>query len=894
MNVKHPIAWNLSLYNADETTLHSHLLHTQVKAALNDVNDIHITAKTKESRSFQRLPVKKRPYLEMMNEFECSNDDMGSCDPPPTKLRRLVASCWNDTPDFHQYDTITEYNECYSPNWKEITKRPPSSGPYVYNETYLEDHAHDAASSQMAVDMDDPIHCDENDQICNDENTYASKTKMPTESRVPAVHSSPLNSETQPVELSFESDEEMEKKPAAILHYTRDAHRTNHHEYVEDEESIALAPLGPSRRTTAAHDALFSMSPKPGSFDDPKLLDLGLSIQASTTMVKPTMEHLSVPLTKLSRKDNSSRLGHDSMSYSTDETEQVQRPLPYMNATMLPKQAPSVLSDTDDEEELLLMTNTWTSPASTTMTVGPHTSSSAYLHGIALPSVTPSPNVLQQQQNSLTEPKHATPISAVHKLHRPLNAIDHVIRPTPRKPPPPSIKTEDMIENDFLNQVGNLLSPQGRVTNKPPVLSHHNDDRYNAFQPVTKRNNYHELHNIISGLVHEDGTSQSAANLSPPIVTTPNRHIPKVPYKSPFKPIPFKEFDNLSHHQIYMDHKGASNNGQVLRPIPRLSPMPTKWKTFQVARDSIHHDAVMTTPKPPPDVNHSAEPMEWEHPLRQDTTAMIMNGFAPTPPRYDIHFTMNGPSKIGPPVPSEVVVVPTTYMTTTKSHSKSDTSPVKSTPPKSTVYHLSSPNLASTSCILTPKVTTPIRHIYASRVNASTVMPTKKPHLTMAPYVIQNSPTTRFAPVKVNMNHTSRTTTPYVPPAPIEGNATFGWDGMMHTMNSNNNYNVKLPSSQRHFASAFAPGQRGYYQHPPSFDTPKDEYSSPHHRTTTSGTAGAPLLGATGTNHDFREPNSNINCMSSCSSSSLSNSTLFGGNSSSKNKRPIDYEQHEV
>ena len=155
-------------------------------------------------------------------------------------------------------------------------------------------------------------------------------------------------------------------------------------------------------------------------------------------------------------------------------------------------------------------------------------------------------------------------------------------------------------------------------------------------------------------------------------------------------------------------------------------------------------------------------------------------------------------------------------------------------------------------------------------------------------------------------DRTIRATTPYVPPAPIENNATMGWDGFMTS--TINTHNTKVPSLPRHFASAFAPGQRGFHHHPHSLYAPKDEYSSPHHRTTaptttnittTSNVAGGYASGDMATTYTFRETNNNHNCMSSCSSSSssLSNDTLFVGahnNFNNNHKRPMDYEQHEV
>ena len=271
------------------------------------------------------------------------------------------------------------------------------------------------------------MHEDESNRIYTSNATTAS-----TEARIPEADSSPSYSgkQQQPVELSFESDEDMDKKPAALLHYCKDVPATSN-EHIDDEESIVLAPLGPSRRTTAARDALFSMSPKPMSMNGTKFHGSSFTIQASTSMVKPSLEQLSIPLTKVFWKDNAYRLGHDSMSYCTDETEQIHRPLPYMSAAMLP---------------------------------------------------------------------------------------NNVIRPTP-------------------------------------------------------------LHDIISDLVHAEGISHTSPNLPLPIVITPIRCTPKVPYKSPFKPIPFKEFDSWSHHNMYSDHNGVSTNGRVLRPIPHFSPMPAHLNT---------------------------------------------------------------------------------------------------------------------------------------------------------------------------------------------------------------------------------------------------------------------------------------------------------------------------
>jgi hypothetical protein len=71
--------------------------------------------------SSRRKPLKKRPVREATHPKNRSGE---SNIPPPPPLRRMVASCWN----YH----VSEGK----PNWLEITKLPPSSGPYIYDERY--------------------------------------------------------------------------------------------------------------------------------------------------------------------------------------------------------------------------------------------------------------------------------------------------------------------------------------------------------------------------------------------------------------------------------------------------------------------------------------------------------------------------------------------------------------------------------------------------------------------------------------------------------------------------------------------------------------------------------------------------------------------------------------
>jgi hypothetical protein len=404
------------------------------------------------------------------------------------------------------------------------------------------------------------------------------------------------------------------------------------------------------------------------------------------------------------------------------------------------------------------------------------------------------------------------------------------------------------------------------------------------------------LHNIITDMIHNGNDSHTTPDLLPPIVSTPIRRTPKIPYKSPFKPINDKEYDQ----RIYLDRKGASTNGRVLRPIPRFSPSPAKIITSYEQCDYPDHSAMVTTPTPP-NVNYHLDPMEWEHPLHQAATTMTTTGFAPPSPRYDIHFSLSGPSKIGPPVPSEVVVVPTTYMTTTNCNSKSESKSIKSAPPKATatVHRLPSPKVAPSYSAASPEATKPIHQIYAAHVNTTAVIPSKERPVNHVPGAVGSNPTTPVATTaKVKMNRTKyrAMTTPYVPPAPIDSDANFfGWDDChgIEYMNRRSSNNVTLPPLQRNVSPAFAPGQQGYYH---AIDAPKDVYSSPHHHrmttTTSDTTMGGQHVAETGrmSTTDFRAGNNN-NCMSSCSSSSLSNSTMFGGH---RQRSTTRYEQYEA
>lgn len=71
----------------------------------------------------KRLPLKKR-----LKQRDVENDDDDSIvPPPPAKLRRLVASCWFGRGEHHGAG---------NPDWREITKHEPSSGPFYYDEFY--------------------------------------------------------------------------------------------------------------------------------------------------------------------------------------------------------------------------------------------------------------------------------------------------------------------------------------------------------------------------------------------------------------------------------------------------------------------------------------------------------------------------------------------------------------------------------------------------------------------------------------------------------------------------------------------------------------------------------------------------------------------------------------
>lgn len=80
---------------------------TQVTA----IDDTKLAVRPNKKRAPKNLPFKKRHKRKM--------------DPPPTKLRRAVASYWK----------ADDKNNC---NWLEITKLLPSSGPYDYTERYQE------------------------------------------------------------------------------------------------------------------------------------------------------------------------------------------------------------------------------------------------------------------------------------------------------------------------------------------------------------------------------------------------------------------------------------------------------------------------------------------------------------------------------------------------------------------------------------------------------------------------------------------------------------------------------------------------------------------------------------------------------------------------------------
>jgi hypothetical protein len=668
--------------------------------------------------------------------------DLSGC-PLPTKLRRSVASDWNDALDNEDAVKVPQTG-CSIPNWKEITKLPPSLGSYVYNEIYTEEYPNFWIPRQTSVDMEYRTRCGEHDDTDSHHNRQIrsereSSVKQPQEfcivnpyqtsptpqpidasfeledemdRKPPAIVPYPgisISKETS-IESSFDAEDEMDKKPPAIEYNKKDMYFNGYGDY-DDDESIALAPIGPSRRTTAAHDALFSMSSKPVSEN---------ATMKSMKNSDAVSQH-SVPLTKRHRKNYSSHDGHDSMSYSTDDTYQFQRHLPYLNASLLLKQSSS---DSDDDDELLLMIDAMSSPATT---IGPD--SSSYNNNGSLPSVTPSPNILQQQQQLLIDEHVSKKIGPSS-----LTLSQSVIRPVPLKSttgiiPAPLYKSQQSNDSEFLEKVGNLMSPD--CHNSVPFndsTGKNSTEHGHAFQPVMKWNHYREYQSIISDL-YVDVPIENEIHSSA-FLTTPIRNTPKSQVVSPFQPIPLKRHDNSPFQEIQSGRSMSSRSTPIVRPIPRFTPTPPSLlKSYQ-------NDTMTFSP--------SEDGMEWEHPLQ-------VIGIKPPPTEYSVHFPELG---LEPPLPKEVVVVPTTYMT--MKYDKTSINSLKSAPlnihrPVPVKYSINT-NAAMTS----------IQKIDASQVK-TTITSTPK---FIANQTINGSKSTTNSSgtiPKSNRHHV-----PYIPPKPID------------------------------------------------------------------------------------------------------------------------------
>jgi hypothetical protein len=120
-------------------------------------------------------------------------------DPPPTKLRRLVASYWRMSP----------LND--AAGWRPITLGPPSSGSYLYSEQYSED---EASWQQRVLEWNTAV---------------TKRTKYQADGIFIPM-----------------STADLDRKPSPLRRFT-------------PEEDVAMATtttMGPSRRTTAAFEML--------------------------------------------------------------------------------------------------------------------------------------------------------------------------------------------------------------------------------------------------------------------------------------------------------------------------------------------------------------------------------------------------------------------------------------------------------------------------------------------------------------------------------------------------------------------------------------------------------------------------------------------------------------
>jgi hypothetical protein len=87
----------------------------------------------------ETFPIKKRRFRLLMMGRGDDDDDSNNSVPKPPKLRRLVASFWRQQQQqhgSHQRSHGSERGPILQPRWDEITKLPPSSGSYWYEEHY--------------------------------------------------------------------------------------------------------------------------------------------------------------------------------------------------------------------------------------------------------------------------------------------------------------------------------------------------------------------------------------------------------------------------------------------------------------------------------------------------------------------------------------------------------------------------------------------------------------------------------------------------------------------------------------------------------------------------------------------------------------------------------------
>lgn len=386
--------------------------------------------KKREFTKQSKLPLKKRPLREMMNDSsENEEDSDGSLPPPPTKLRRLVASCWNDDRLVRSMIQL----QISSPNWKEITKKSPSSGSYVYEEQYAAEYLASRSRHGGAPPTSPTTICAPHESMTKKKHMkdtpHDSLKEASSRERVVALNLGELSKKEAgyaagPTPNAPATPIFTQNAPPATTNVSRSGLEphihgkcSNFEERSKTDENKAAGNFGDRSEREVGSKSNFSATPiatkaaPSASINDtsdlkPPALSMDsnfggwLKMCAANAVpnaspstgaaqilsaMKTTIAN-DAHFTAVHRSANPHRLGNDSMSYSTDDTEQAS--LLESSQKVVLKQPPK--QDPEDDEEELLAMEALVNANATAIASCPANASNC------VQSVTPSPDPCQQ------------------------------------------------------------------------------------------------------------------------------------------------------------------------------------------------------------------------------------------------------------------------------------------------------------------------------------------------------------------------------------------------------------------------------------------------------------------------------------------------------------------